>query len=317
MMHIAFGIDYKFVMPCGVTMVSICENNKSELICFHVLTPPDFPEKGKDVLRNIAIGKYGKNIEFHGLTLDMLKGCSYDDKGYNSVLAVYYRFLLATVLPNEPKVLYLDSDIIVRHGLSELWNTDIQGCAVAACVDKSCDDIRLYNALGYDMSIGYFNSGVMLINLDYWRRHDVLNRLLSYSYEHQNLLFKDQDPLNFVLRKEKKTIGIKFNLQEDMLIPKQFILLDRRRFEEMEQAIKDPVIIHYSSSLKPWYSDCVHPYRGIWLKYLAMTEWVGVRMKARYPKAVLVRLVRNMLGRLNLCRTNKSKFRTDIPHLDS
>lgn len=38
MIHIVCGIDDKFVMPCGVLMSSVFENNKNEQIEFHVIT---------------------------------------------------------------------------------------------------------------------------------------------------------------------------------------------------------------------------------------------------------------------------------------
>lgn len=310
-MNIAFGIDDKFVMPCGVTMTSICENNKEEDICFHVLTPPEFSDRGVCSLTNIA-QKYGKQIKFYPVEIDKLKDCPINVGADNGCLATYFRFLLPVILSDIDKVIYMDSDLVVRHSLSEFWNTNLDGYAVGVCPGENNDDIRESNRLRYDVSVGYFNAGVLIVNLKYWRKHNVFRRLIDYGANSPKLLQQDQDCLNAVLKDEKKVLNIKYNLQENMLVPIENVLLDWHRFEELEAAIKDPVIIHYTSSLKPWYSDCNHPYKREWRKYCAMTEWRNMKLKSRYPNARYVQIARAILARMKMCQPAKNKFREGL-----
>ena len=311
-MNIVFGIDDKFVMPCGVTMTSICENNKKEPICFHILTPPEFKESSKQSLTKIALERYGKEITFHAVDLVRLKDCPINMGADNGRIATYFRFLLPLILTDIDKAIYMDSDLIIRHSLREVWDTNLDGYAVGVCPGENNDDVRESNRLRYDASIGYFNAGVLLLNLKYWRERNVLQRLLDYGASHPKLPQQDQDCLNAVLKDEKKVLDIKYNLQENMLVPIDKVLLDWHRFDELEAAIKDPVVIHYTSSLKPWYSDCEHPYMGEWRKYLSMTEWSGMKMRARYPNARYVRLVRTVLSSMKMCQPNRNKFREGL-----
>lgn len=311
-MNIVFGIDDKFVMPCGVTMTSICENNKGESVNFHILTPPDFKRENCEILRNIASRKYSQDICFHTVDLKRLENCPINIGADNGKIATYFRFLLPIILSDVDKAIYMDSDLIIRHSLRDFWESDIDGFAIGVCPGENNDDVRAINPLRYDQSFGYFNAGVLLINLKYWRENNVLSRLLDYGSRHPHLPQQDQDCLNAVLKDEKVVLGIKYNLQENMLVPMDKLLLDWHRFEELEEAIKDPVVIHYTSSLKPWYSDCEHPYMGEWRKYLSMTEWSGMKMRARYPNALYVRLVRTVLSSMKMCQPNRNKFREGL-----
>lgn len=63
------------------------------------------------------------------------------------------------LLPVE-RALYLDSDVLVRGDLKQLWNIDLQGKAVGAVTDIGFP-------MGHDHSTKapYFNAGVLLIDL--------------------------------------------------------------------------------------------------------------------------------------------------------
>ncbi|WP_202799349.1 glycosyltransferase, partial [Treponema sp. JC4] len=102
-------------------------------------------------------------------------------------LGAYLRFFIEKKLPSDVhKVLYFDCDIIVVDSLMELYETDISDFSLAAAFDVECDDICRYNRLDYPFKDGYFNSGVMLINLDYWRKHSISEKALKFVMENPN-----------------------------------------------------------------------------------------------------------------------------------
>ena len=82
--------------------------------------------------------------------------------------------------------------------MDSLWNIDIANNSVGAVPDITLTyDIRSYNRLDYEMELGYFNSGVLLINLDYWRKNSLSTIILEYINENvEKLKFHDQDALN-------------------------------------------------------------------------------------------------------------------------
>ena len=99
----------------------------------------------------------------------------------NWTIETYYRLFVAELLPADlDRVLYLDCDIIVDGDVSEMYFSDLDGISALACTDivsvQSCSPERL----GYDARHGYFNSGMMLINIPYWREHDILRRSIKF-----------------------------------------------------------------------------------------------------------------------------------------
>lgn len=62
MIHIVCGIDDKFVMPCGVLMSSVFENNKNEQIEFHVITA-GLKNESTNSLQKIA-DNYNQRLSF-------------------------------------------------------------------------------------------------------------------------------------------------------------------------------------------------------------------------------------------------------------
>ena len=163
MMHIAFCTDINYLMPTGVAMISVCENNRDIDICFHVVvtisqnvSPDSF-----SVLREIA-EKYGKEYRQYQLTEEILS--DYVCRGVNRVsTTAFSRVFLADLLPTfVHKVLYLDCDIVCEGRLIELWNTDLadNNAIIAGVEDFGCYAGYLRERLPLSIEDTYINSGV-------------------------------------------------------------------------------------------------------------------------------------------------------------
>ena len=150
-MEIVCSTDNNYVMPTGVMMCSLCENNRGEQVHFHVLSS-DITDANKSALRRIADG-YGKDIEFHKINDADLADFPIGRDGQSahiSSLATYYRLFLGDILPDSiTKVIYLDGDLIVRKSLKELWDTDMDGYAIAGAPDTGNNGVEHYNRLLY------------------------------------------------------------------------------------------------------------------------------------------------------------------------
>ena len=73
-----------------------------------------------------------------------------------------FKFYMAEIFPHIDKILYLDSDTIVRKDLSELFNTDIKDYYLAAA-KRPGDE---------------YNCGVLLYNLKKWREDNIKDKLI-------------------------------------------------------------------------------------------------------------------------------------------
>ncbi|GAB7026520.1 glycosyltransferase family 8 protein [Geotalea toluenoxydans] len=189
--------------------------------------------------------------------------------------AAYYRISVSEILDSSVrKVLYLDCDIIINKDLTELWDTDFNGCAVAAVEEPKFD--RHVDLLLPGGTL-YFNSGVMLVNLDRWREERIGDKAHNFIRKHPDvLLLHDQDALNAVLCGKWLPLHPKWNLQTDMLDLRS---LSSYSGKAVAEAVANPAVIHFTTSSKPWHYMNEHRYRGEYLKYLYRTEW-----KPRSPK---------------------------------
>ncbi|MGI6220004.1 MAG: glycosyltransferase family 8 protein [Bacteroidaceae bacterium] len=313
-MDIVICTDNNYVMPSGVLICSICENNKTEKIRFHIVGNETLSDESKQSLSEIS-GSYHQEIHFYCAddSLNSLLPVGKERQPKHITVAAYYRLFLASILPaNIDKVLYLDCDIIVRHNLNELWNTDITDYAVGCVTDGSDGLISYYNRLRYPQFLGYFNSGVLLINLAYWRRYKVQDESLDFLKKYpERIQFHDQDVLNYVLREKKKALPFKYNVQDGFLREK--LDLSWEYEEELEEAIRDPWIIHYCGGKKPWTKGCTHPFKSDFFKYRQLTKWRNRPLLKCDVKPIIKRKVRVFLGALGVMSKAKlNNYRNDI-----
>ncbi|WP_267201414.1 glycosyltransferase family 8 protein [Limosilactobacillus kribbianus] len=166
---------------------------------------------------------------------------------------IYYRLLAHQLLPeNLHKILYLDADVLCINDLTSLYDLDLSGYLYASAIHTGLTNttevinkIRLQN---FDAD-GYYNSGVLLMNLDEIRRRVRAEDIFSYIRQHV-LLLPDQDVLNALYGKYIKSV------------PDELYNFDTRNgriyetisFGEwtLDWAVKHTVILHYCGREKPW-----------------------------------------------------------------
>lgn len=294
--------DKNYVMPTGVMICSLCENNREETVNFHIIHV-DLSEKDKASLENI-VHRYNKTVYFYKIQVDKLPDITIGQERQQKMpLSTYYRLFMVDILPKEvSKVIYLDGDIIVCDSLRSLWREDVENIALAAVPDANYFSSRVnqsYNYLKYSPALGYFNAGVLLINLDFWRDRNVVNDFRNLiASRKEGFIHHDQDILNYVFRENKKFLPLKYNLMVEFLLQPKYREISWEYDEEIDQAARNPVIIHYSNS-KPWLRACDHPYKKEFIKYKSLTEWSNIPAQVNL-KIEFRRLVKRILIRLGL-----------------
>ncbi len=133
--------------------------------------------------------------------------------GLHGSKMTYGRLLLPALLPHLPhlpRVLYLDSDLLVRVDLQQVFSTDLDGhplAAVATSTFKDSLDGTLALARGVPDWSPHFNAGVLLLDLDQWRRFSLTDQTLAFVKAHGPVLRShDQSALNFVFRNRFKPL---------------------------------------------------------------------------------------------------------------
>lgn len=291
-MDIASCFDHNYVMPQGIMMQSLCVNNKDVEIVFHLIIDESITLQDKDDLRDIAAQFPAKRVEFYSIESSFFKTLPRLE-GRNLTQATYYRLFLSEILPdNINKVLFLDGDLIVRHSLLSLWDTNITAVALAGVSDV-LSGWEISERLGYPSQLGYINAGVLLINLEYWRSHVVLSQFMDCIAQlGDKLFFHDQDVLNYVFRERKMMLPIKYNLISYFLYDYRQDQRDRHG-QQMKVALQDPVIVHFIAETKPWQRNVntphmPHPFAAEFKSYQDQTKWKGVFNELR-PVRIRIR----------------------------
>jgi lipopolysaccharide biosynthesis glycosyltransferase len=129
-----------------------------------------------------------------------------------------------------------------------------------------------------DKDSKYFNSGVMLINLAFFREFDIAEKAFNFVSENEhNMVFHDQDALNHAIDGNWLELPIACNFQTFFI--RKFNRFSKQKKNENKIALESPLIIHYYSGVKPWVAFDPHPYRKIFLSYYKgdIQKTIGLR----------------------------------------
>lgn len=160
--------------------------------------------------------------------------------------SIYYRLFIPTMFPQYKKCLYLDCDITIVDDIAKLYNHDLQSNLLGAIADQVVTNSEIFqyyvkNAIGVE-SHKYFNSGIIVMNLDEFRKQRFESKFL---YLLNNFPFSsvapDQDYLNILCKDQVLYIDKGWDM---MPMPDP-------DFDE-----KDLHLVHYNMYQKPWkYED--------------------------------------------------------------
>ena len=227
-------------------------------------------------------------------------------------LDTYSRLWIGEFFPSDvTRVLYLDADIVAVGSLASLWTVDLSGALMGA-VDIPGSN-RGVERLDMPPDAGYFNAGVLVIDLAQWRATQAEQSVLDYIQENPQRVLYDQDALNACFYNRTKRLDYTWNVIRPFFHEPPTLPLSRH---ELENICRDAKIIHFNGGSKPWSYFCDHPRRDEYQKYLRMTEWRDFVPPDRTPlnrirkgvSAALPRQAKTMLkaGLAQLARSGRS-----------
>lgn len=264
--NVLVATDDKYSPFCGVMLTSLLENNSKEDITVHLMTSGLNPDTVR-FLKNIVEYKYNQHLNIYIIDESILNDCPIR-KGDHITIATYYRVICANIIPSDvDKILYLDCDIIVRDSIREFWDLDIEDYALAATIDPAWTQGQKYERLGLNPNDKYFCSGVMLINLKYWRSIDATKQCFDVlSHMKDNLLQHDQDILNIVFNKKWMSVSYRW----DYCYGQECYFNENEFLKDLNKESKYyPVIVHFTGP-KPWKSKGGSLFQHEFDKYFQM-----------------------------------------------
>lgn len=216
----------------------VCHNR---FIKFYVINS-DFPTEWFVSMRK-KLAKLACQIINARVSSSLVSNCKTD-----SSYTVFLRYFVADFV-EEDKALYLDCDIVVTRDLSSLFETELGDAPIAAIKD-----------LGGEVYFGeqIFNSGVLLINVNYWRENDIAGQLIEMTDNlHDKVTQDDQIILNMLFENRWLELPFAYNC---------ITLHTTFSDYEPEKGLYPPVI-HYLTERKPWKEYTQSIYREVWWFY--------------------------------------------------
>lgn len=251
-MYFGFGVNDAYFPYIRVIIKSILVHHTDEDLAFYILTD-GVSGKNRDRLEKEM--ESCAHAELHIITIDFSK-VSRLRKGTLHESA-WYRVLFPEYLPAEvSKILYLDADTIVLASLKELFETDMSGHSVAGCLDPANFKAETFERLEYSPELKYICSGVLLINLDYWRQHNLVKRILDFAREHADRLrYLDQCAINFVCKDTKRILPLRYGIMGCFFSREMCGQIGSR--EELRECLTCPRIVHFAGNA-PWKKEFSH-----------------------------------------------------------
>ena len=139
--------------------------------------------------------------------------------------------------------------------------------------------LRDHLGIAYSQPSDYFNSGVMVIDLEAWRSEDIARRCIDLVRRKGPFVWADQDALNMVCGKDWAPLDARWNsfaakASAASPLGKPYALLSLQHIWRT-----DPWIVHFSGPAKPWHAGTpptVHDH--LYWRQAAKTRW-GRRLR--------------------------------------
>jgi UDP-glucose/galactose:(glucosyl)LPS alpha-1,2-glucosyl/galactosyltransferase len=301
-MNILVTTDKNYLQHAYAMLVSLLENNPDNHINLYYIHY-DIDDDSLIRFRDF-FSKTNLSTVFIKVDAERLRGLWTD--GYITP-AAYLRISCADLLPRTvERILYLDPDIIIKKPLDELYGTDLGRYCIAA-VDNPGLRTRRNAILNMPADSRYFNSGVLLINVERYRRERISERVLDFSRKMgAKLNFHDQDALNAILHDRWFCLHPKWNVHTEVI--QMSLENSRLNTREIREAVSDPAIIHFTSIPKPWEYSCTSPFREEYWRYLEKTPYGGSKPASfSYPN-----MIRKYLSKIVFSKTLR-RVRVFVP----
>lgn len=261
-------LDQKYIPQFKVLLTSIFVNHPRQgfdIYLLHSRIP-------KDILERLS-----RELTCYDFKLIPIRA---DENTFNTAKVtdrypkeMYYRLLAAQWLPvHLDKILYLDPDILVINPLYELWNTNIDNYLFAAASHTGKTEVaNNVNKIRLGTNTNYYNSGVLLINLNLAREQIFSEDVFRFVEENSmELLLPDQDVLNALYgSKILSIVDSKWNY--DARNYSNYLLRSGGK-ENLAWVMENTVVLHFCGRDKPWKKNYRRRFGALYHHYMSLTE---------------------------------------------
>ncbi|MFT4232622.1 MAG: glycosyltransferase family 8 protein [Leucobacter sp.] len=253
-----YASDDGFVPVLRASLHSLLQAHEGTAITIHIAAHEYSAESIESVTD--LVEQFGQTVNINP-TDNML--ADFDDvQAGRFSLSTFSRLLIDSTLPVEvSRVIYLDCDTLILRNLAPLWNIDLEGNVVGAVND--CRNWRYLVHLGLPKDAAYYNAGVLLVDVDAYRKQGWQAKFRKAIIAYDGLLeFPDNDLICMLMQNTIKPLPPEYNMIGPVRSHNYDELIRLRRpsgwysRDEIENAQQNPAILHYTTFFaipgRPW-----------------------------------------------------------------
>ena len=277
---ISYGLNNNNFYPTLVSITSILENAKNTT--FYIINilvskrRKDFSEKNTQKFKNLE-NKY-KRCEINIFRINDKLFKYVNTKRYP--ISAYYRLLLADLLPNTKRIIYLDGDTIVLDDLTEMINLKMNNNIIMGFIDNSYYLAEIFGIKTFK----YITTGVLLMNLENMKKENITSKFFYFIKNNKHLLRQeDQTIINIVLNGRIGILPPKYGIWDFNNITELRLHNHYNNYSKKVKCYKDselitgfkyPSIIHYVLNKPYKFNNYLLDSRFImiWLYYAQKTQ---------------------------------------------
>jgi UDP-glucose:(glucosyl)LPS alpha-1,3-glucosyltransferase/UDP-glucose:(galactosyl)LPS alpha-1,2-glucosyltransferase len=257
---VAFSFDMNYYDGACVAVKSFLDNyHGTDVLDVFCLVRPDMMDKRAEFVRDIGNPNNAQiHFAYSQKFFDIVEKPSLNGSLHISSHA-WQRLWMGSILDTYDKVIYVDVDTITLRDVQPMLDYPLRNKFLAV-LEHSDANFEIFGT--YDRP--YFNDGVFITDLNYWREIDMEALVVKDIQERGETLYIDQDALNSIIIDHWSPLPISFNTlswtHQDKIYSKKNC---------------DPIIVHFVSSPKPWqgsdYSES--PWVANWHEKFKEVEW--------------------------------------------
>ena len=276
-MNLLLTLDENYLMPCKVMLDSFFASNPNETGVTVYLLHSAIPDDKLEELAGFCSG-FGAELKAVAVDAALFENAP-TSRRYPKEM--YYRLLSPLILPQEvERVLYLDPDMLIINPLRPLWERNLYGKTFAAAAHTGLTEIANgINQVRLDTEHEYFNSGVMLIDLNAARKLVTAEDVFACVKENErDLILPDQDVFNILYGKQTMPIDdVIWNY--DVRNYSKYLIRSTGK-HDLNWVMQNTAVLHFCGKNKPWQEDYKNPFGMLYLHYRNLT------MRKLYEKPV-------------------------------
>ena len=291
--NIVYAANDKYAQYLCVTLNSllnyVSDNRKYNIFILET----DISDINKNYIEQVGKGKANVSITFIN-TVEQFNKYGTEKLFCHLYFTkeMYLRIFIPSILSDFDKAIYIDIDTIIMDDISKLYDMDLGDSYLGAAKDfntivnyKYYDSVKKYfdEILKFKDVNTYFNSGVLLMNLQKLREISVIEKTYELLDKYKELLYPDQDILNLICEGNYLPISNCWNyvplINMALIQDEDFLPI----MPDWADGVVNRKIVHYISEEKPW-DVPERPYSTKWWQEAKKTPVYQELLKEYFTK---------------------------------